>query len=341
MWLRSALVVVALGLASAMGLAVLPGGIEKSSPMWLSIPQTIVGGWNLETPALVDSAVRDGVNLAFLYGAPPVPSSELGGALRRSHLRVISAEISEVLSRYECSRIFTVAPRPRGLGLAEYCTDDPHYSKDDLMEDVRAVVARDAGNQLVSGYWVLDDVPSWDVGGLHDVVEEIRKALPPELPTFCGFAADLEANGTYVWSTGVAANFSPDGCNFVAPYVYRDSRDRSAPGLTGVDWSMVNLLMDVRKSLVAYGWNPDVQPMIGVGQAWGGEEISRGVVTDPPTASEMVVQASGFRNAGAIGIAWFAWTSDRYRKVRTPANDEGLSAGVRGGGAVFTQHGST
>lgn len=307
--------------------ATMSPSLGKVSP---SLGKQVRGGWNLNTPELVSSAAAAGVTVAFLYTPPPEPSSALGEALSRNDMRIVSAEISQLVTAYECTRTHTVAPKPSQGRHAEYCETDPHYTRDRLLADVRTLVQRDRSNPSVAGYWVLDDTPTWDFGSLRTVLTEIRRIIPAELPTICGFSASLESNGKDVWEPGLAKNFTPNGCDMAAPYIYADSHDPEDPPLTDVDWSMSQLIPKIKATLRQYGWDPARHGLLGVGQAWAGRKTSNGAVTDAPSPANMAAQADAFCQAGAAGIAWYAWTiTTRYSDVQTPANHRSLREGVQ------------
>jgi hypothetical protein len=279
---------------------------------------------------MVDSAAAAGLNFAFLYGPPPEPSSPLGQALTEANVRVISAQVSDLVSAYECTRTQTIAPKPDQSRAESYCSHDPGYSESRLYEEVGELVRRDKNNPLVAGYWVLDDSPDWDVGSLKPVLDELANIIPADRPTVCGFSAGLGANGKSYWEPGRAANFSAAGCDVVATYVYADSRGASDPPLTGIDWTMKDLLPKIKADLQENGWDSNREPLVGIAQAFAGRRAKNGAITDPPTPADMVAQARGYCNAGVIGIAWFAWSiATNYPTAQTPANDPNLANGVR------------
>ena len=112
----------------------------------------------------------------------------------------------------------------------------------------------------------------------------------------------------------------------MAPYIYADSRDTSDPAPVNLDWSMSRLLDEIKRSLAQFGWDPSRQPLLGVGQAWGGKKNE--AITYPPLVTEMLTQAQGYCSAGAQGIAWYAWTITSMSSVLSPANDPALHQGV-------------
>lgn len=287
------------------------------------------GGWNLKSPELVTSAAAAGITTAFLYGPPPSVSSPLGQALAHNKIKIVSGEVSDLVSAYECTRTQTVAPMPKQGRHAQYCETNPHYTRDALLADVNRLVARDRGNSLVAGYWVLDDTPTWDFGSLRPVLTDIRRLIPTGTPTLCGFSASLLAGGQFVWEPGLAENFSPEACTMVVPYIYADSKLPTDPPPSGTDWSMRGLLPEIKSSLSQNGWDESRQRMLGIGQAWSGRKVRNGAVTYPPSSSNMVSQAEGYCAAGAQGMIWYAWAVSGYTSLRTPANDASLLEGIR------------
>jgi hypothetical protein len=289
--------------------------------------QGIIGGWNLVTPGQVRAAAADGVNTAFLFGRPPAPDSALGQAFTAAHMHIISAQIAAEVSRYECTRTHTISPPPAAD--RPYCARNPRVGRGQLLAAVSNIITRDATSPLVAGYWVLDDVPGWDTGGLRDALVAIHAMLPRGRAAICGFAAHLDTAGTYRWDTRLAANVSAHGCDFVAPYVYALPRPPGSPTPPGIDWSMRRVLPAMEASLAAYGWNPAAQPMLGVAQAWGGLHSGDQAIEYPPTVTDMTRQARAYCAGGAAGIVWYAWTLTGYPAARTPATDTALNTGIQ------------
>jgi hypothetical protein len=296
---------------------------------------SFVGGWGITDAAMVPGAAAAGVGVAFLYGTPPEPTGPLGSALTQAGLTVVSAEVSDRVAAYECHRTFTVAIQPEDSATERYCAEDTDYGEDQLYTDVTAIVERDRSNPLIAGYWVLDDSPDWDPGGLRGTLDRLAGILPEDKPAICGFSAGLGAHGRFFWDSARAHNFSARTCDMVAPYIYSDSHDESAAPLAGVDWSMAALLSRIKGDLRQDGWNPEEQPLVGIAQAFGGKRARNGAITDVPTAADMTAQARGYCDGGAAGIAWFAWSiATNYPSARTPANDSELADGVRDATAV-------
>lgn len=321
-------------IATILAIVVIAAGVwsleRANSTPATPFSQPLLAAWGLTTPEMVESARAAGLNYVFLYGPPPDPSSPLGQSLIQTDMRVISAEVADLVSAYECTRTHTVAPQPGESRAESYCARDPGYSESQLYDDVAALVKRDSANPLVAGYWVLDDTPDWDFGSLKPVLNEVASLIPAGRPKICGFSAGLGPNGKNYWEPGRAANFTTAGCDFVATYVYADSRHESDPPLTGIDWEMRGLLPEIKGSLQANGWDASQQPLLGIAQAFGGRRAKNGAITDPPTPADMVAQARGYCSAGAGGLAWFAWSiATNYPTAQTPANDPDLANGVR------------
>jgi hypothetical protein len=306
-----------------------------TSALQRAIGSPIIAGWNLTTPELVWSAASHGVTVAFLYGRAPMPDSPLGTALSKAHIRVITAEVADRVSNYECTRTHTVAPPPANAD--DYCTTNTGYSSDQLLTDVSAIAQRNTTNPLVAGHWILDDVAGWDAGGLKDVLQRIRDLLPPTQTTVCGFSASLGGGTRPRWDARRADNFTPEACDAVAPYIY------STPVLPNqtphaIDWSMATVLPKVKKSLHTNNWNPNRTPMIGIGQAWAGRHEPDGAKEPMPTTDNMLTQARAFIDAGAIGIGWYAWKLSDYPQAHTPANAPTLAQGVKESARLIHSH---
>ncbi|MBO0841412.1 MAG: hypothetical protein J2O49_11395 [Sciscionella sp.] len=286
----------------------------------------VIGGWNLTTPEQVRAAAADGINTDFSYGAPPTPDSTIGKALTSAHMHVVSAQPANLVSAYECARTHSVAPPPSGA--SPLCANDSGTSVDQVLDGVRGIAAHDADNPLVIGYWVLDDTAGWDSGGLRDVLRRVRAALPANRPTVCGFSAHLTANGGTDWDRRRAKNFSADGCDVVAPYVYAAPQRPGSRSATTVDWSMRSALDAITSSLRDNGWAPSRQPMLGIAQAFSGAHASNATVEPAPTLAQMADQGEAYCAAGATAIAWYAWQLSDIADARTPSTDDTMRTGV-------------
>jgi hypothetical protein len=288
--------------------------------------EPVFAGWSLTTPEAVASAASLGITVDMLYNAPPLPDSPLGRAITGAHMRVVSAEISTSLQELECTRTHTVAPPPPGY--SPFCTDDPGVNLDDLVDTTRRIVTRDAANPLVAGYWILDDVAPWDVGGMREALTEIRAIVPASQPEICGFTASLGDGRSSEWDGRIAANFSAAYCDAVAPYVYAQPQAPGSPP-PDVDWSMGDLLPRILHSLAEHGWDAAGQPLIGVAQAWSGRHAADGEIVQRPKRADIVTQAHAFCQAGAAGIAWYSWELSDYPGAVTPQTDPEMADGIQ------------
>jgi hypothetical protein len=318
----------------------LGGGCTANSPpaasaLQRAIDGPLIAGWNLTTPELVRAAASRGVTVALLYGRAPTPDSPLGTALTSAHIRVITAEVADRVSSYECTRTHTITPPPTNAD--DYCTTSTGYTADQLLADTTTIAQRDAVNPLIVGHWILDDVAGWDTAGLKNVLQQIRDLLPPTQATVCGFSASLGGETPPQWDPRRAANFSPHGCDAVAPYIYSTPVPPNQTPTT-IDWTMATVLPKVKKTLHANHWDQNQTPMIGIGQAWAGRHEPDDAIEQLPTTDNMLTQARAFINAGAIGVGWYAWKLSNYSQARTPANDPQLARGVEQSAQLIQSH---
>ncbi len=189
--------------------------------------QPLLAAWGLTTPEMVESARASGLNYVFLYGPPPDRSSPLGQSLVQADMRVISAEVADLVSAYECTRTHTPAPRQacRGRNLLRL---RPGYSDHSSTTTWQrwSEIQREPPRRGILGP---GRTPDWDFGSLKPVLNEVASLIPAGRPKICGFSAGLGPNGKNYWEPGRAANFTAAGCDFVATYVYADSRHESDP----------------------------------------------------------------------------------------------------------------
>lgn len=94
------------------------------------------------------------------------------------------------------------------------------------------------------------------------------------------------------------ANFTSAGCDAVALYPYARG---SAIDQGTVDWSMADLLPFMLDRLRQRGWDPNVQPVIGIPQTF---ELADGV---SPDESSVAAQMAAYCRAGAHTILFYAW----------------------------------
>lgn len=235
----------------------------------------ILGGFSLDTPQGVAKAATDGVQVAFEYDQPPSESDGLGQKLRSLHMKVVDGYIASYLSYYECHHTKTVKPPPSGQ--EQYCQNDDHpYLTDEnvLLASITAHLKQVKNNQLIIGYWVLDDWVFWDAGSARQLLIKIHKLIQqytPSRPAICGFGGSIDPDHTDNWGDWVAANFSPQGCDQVGFYIYASPMPNTTPTSSDAnDWSMSSLLPAMFASLKQRGWNIAKEPLIGIGQAFGG-----------------------------------------------------------------------
>ena len=251
-------------------------------------------------------------------------------------MHVIDGYISSYLTYYECHRTKTIKPPPPGKG--PFCEVDeaPQLTSDQAFLQVIATHLKQVkNNDLISGYWVLDDWPSWDPGSawhllmmIHDLIQQYT----PERPTICGFGASLSSDASG-WSDWVAANFSPQGCDMVGLYIYA-----STPPDT-YDWTMAALLPSIFSSLQQRGWSIAREPLIGIGQAFGGSLSESKSLIVVPSARDIEIQSKSFSEHGATGLSFYAWNDSGFvPQTQTPTNNAEIAAGIRNGITACKQY---
>lgn len=292
-------------------------------------------GFEIDTPQLVALAAKQGIQAAILYDRSPAANTALARAFVAHNMRVIDGGIASELFYWECHRTHTVA-RPPGSDRNDYCRTDeePRIDSDAVvLADVAAMLARDARRPYVAGYWVLDDWPWWDYGSARTLLQKIHAEIAQTggLPAICGFGAAIEKGRGYGWGAGLAKNFSPAGCDAVGWYNYTPFGLRHPSSGDGYNWSMHGLLHAMARSLERYGWNVQAQPLIGIGQAWGGSYGSRSYQPGL-SAAQMEEQARAFCRFGASSIAWYSWNDSGFNaQTQTPVTSHAVADGIRGG----------
>src|SRR5258708_1426414 len=236
----------------------------------------ILGGFSIDTPEQATKAATDGVQVAFQYDLPPSENDKLGQKLQSLHMKVIDGYISGLLHNYECHR--TKELMPSLLGPGQYCQDDPYPYMTDanvLLATVATHLKQVKDNQLIIGYWVLDDWVQWDAGSAQQILIKIHHLIrqyTPDRPAICGFGGDIGLNKEYGWGDWIADNFSPQACDKVGFYIYTPSQSNAIPTASpdAYNWSMSGVLPAMFASLQQRGWNITKEPLIGIGQAFGG-----------------------------------------------------------------------
>ncbi len=305
----------------------------------------IVGGFSIGTPGRANKAAEDGIQLAFNYGQPPSESSILGQKLQSLHMKVVDGYISSYLYYYECHR--TKLLKPSLLGQGQYCRDDPYPNLVDanaLLATIATHLKQVKDNQLIMGYWVLDDWVSWDAGSARQILVQIHKLIQqytPGRPAICGFGGNIGRNQHYGWRDWIADNFSTQGCDEVGLYIYTPSLPNTTPTPSpdAYDWSMSRVLPAMFASLQQRGWDIKKEPLIGIGQAFGGPIAHTDDYWVTPNAKDIEAQSRSFCEHGATGLTFYAWYDSGYGPTtQTPMNSPEIEKGIRNGIAACKQY---
>jgi hypothetical protein len=306
-----------------------------SSPSGLAAHAII--GFSVDTPARAAKASSEGIDTTILYGGSPPPGSALERALRSHGISVVDAGISGFLFYWECHRTHTVAPPPKSYGRNAYCKtdEDPRFKNEAaVLHATFHLLDRDAARPYVTGYWVLDDWPSWDPGSGRALLQKVHAFIvkqTPGRPAICGFGAGVAKPARVDWDSGTAANYSNDGCDIVGWYNYSPFGRRKPSLGKQLDWSMKALLPAMAHSLAKRGWSISATPLYGIGQAWGGSYGGR-YYQPGLTSAEMLAQAKAFCAFGATYIGWYAWDDSGFdARTGTPNNSPSIAAGIRKG----------
>jgi len=299
----------------------------------------ILGGFSVDTPEKATKAAAEGIQVVFDYGQPPSESDQVGQELQALHMKVVDGYISSYLFYYECHRTKTVKPPPSGQ--APFCQDDLYPNLKDehaLLATISAHLKQVQENHLIIGYWVLDDWVPWDAGSARQLliaIHHLIRQYTPDRPSICGFGGNIggpkQNDG---WSDWVADNFSPQGCDEVGFYVYAPSllNTASAPPIGFYDWSMLALLPAMDASLQRRGWEIEKEPLIGIGQAFGGPIAQTDRYWVTPTAKDIETQSRSFCEHGAAGLVFYAWNNSEFGPTaQTPMNNTGIETGIRNG----------
>jgi hypothetical protein len=292
-------------------------------------------GFTVDTPQRAANAASQGIGATILYGNSPGPQSPLAKALQANNMMTIDGSVSSELQYWECHRTHTVKPAPGGRN--DYCRTDEKPRVDServVLHDVSLELDKDASRPYVRGFWVLDDWPYWDYGSARGLLQKIHAliaAKAPNEPAICGFAAGLGRPGRIEWQSGLAANYSNDGCDMVGWYVYSPFGRRKPSSGQDLDWSMKALLPAMRDSLAKHGWSLSHAPLVGIGQAWSGR-YGEAYYQPGLSRNQMRTQAHAFCAFGASAIAWWAWDDEAYRpKTKTPETSATIVAGIADG----------
>jgi len=286
----------------------------------------------------------DRVQVAFQYGQPPSEDDALGQQLQWLQMKVIDGYIWKLVYEYECYRIQTVRPSP--VGQQPYCLGvRPPYLMDEqmLLSAVAAHLQQVRADPLIIGYWVLDDWISWDAGSARGVLIKIHQLIQqytPGRPAICGFGGTIWLDHQYGWDDWIADNFSPQGCDRVGLYIYTSSIANTIPTPPDrFNWSMVGLLPAMFTSLRQRGWDITREPLIGIGQAFGGPGLHTGRYWITPSAKDIETQSRSFCEHGATGLTFYAWASSDFGSpMQTPMTSAQIYLGIRNGITACMQY---
>jgi hypothetical protein len=308
----------------------------------------IIGGFSIDTPARLTRAAADGVQVVFYYGQPPSESSTLGQKLKSLHMKVVDGFIESYLYYYECHRTLLMKPPP---GYRPFCSYDyhPELSNENLLlAAVANHLQQVKDNQLIIGYWVLDDWVPWDPGSAQQIlvkVHELIQRYTPGRTAICGLGGFIDQGTGYQWSDWLADNFSPQGCDRVGLYMYAPSLlDTVHPPRTDAfNWSMAGLLPAIFSSLAKRGWDIRKEPLIGIAQAFGGPRKGTNLSGITPTAQYIETQSRSFCEHGASGLVFYGWDDSGFGPTaHTPMNSKEIETGIRNGIAscrqIWSQH---
>ena len=305
----------------------------------------ILGGFSIDTPEKAMKATAVGIQVAFEYGQPPYESDELGQELESLHMKVIDGYISSYLYYYECHR--TKELRLSLLGPGQYCEGDPHPELTDanvLLETIATHLKQVKDDQLIMGYWVLDDWVQWDAGSARQILIKIHQLIQqytPGRPAICGFGGSIGPYQEDGWDDWTADNFSSQGCDMVGFYIYASSLTNTTPTSSPntYDWSMSGVLTPMFVSLQKRGWDIKKEPLIGIGQAFGGPIAHTNRYQVTPTAKDIEAQSRSFCEHGATGLTFYAWDDSGYGPTtQTPMNSPQIEMGIRNGIAACKQY---
>jgi hypothetical protein len=298
----------------------------------------ILGGFSITTPEQATKASMDDVQVVFQYGQPPSEHDALGQKLKSLHMKVIDGYISSYLYYYECHRTHTV--KLPASGEVNPCTTDSHpelNSENALLANIANHLQQEKHNPLIIGYWVLDDWVAWDAGSARQLLIKIHALIQqytPGRPAICGFGGSIDPYMRYGWSDELADNFSPQGCDEAGFYIYASSLPNTTPSSSSdfYDWSMSGILPAMFASLQQRGWNISKEPLIGIGQAFGGPQAHTDRYWVTPSAKDIETQSRSFCEHGATGLAFYSWEDPEYGPTtQTPMSSAEVGTGIRNG----------
>lgn len=305
----------------------------------------ILGGFSINTPIAATKAASVGVQVVFKYSQIPSTSSVLGKQFQALHMKVVDGFIWSYLSYYECHRTMTVKRPPPGE--TPYCQQDSHPDLDSdqaVLSAIATHLQEVKNNPLIIGYWVLDDWARWDAGSARHLLIAIHQLIQlytPGLPAICGFGGSISEGSKYSWGGWAADNFSPQGCDRVGLYIYASMQPayKTIPSSDTYNWSMSGLLPAIFSSLQKRGWNITREPLLGIVQAFGGNnsQVASSWVT--PSAKNIETQSKSFCLHGSTGLVFYAWDDSLFiPATQTPMNSVEIQTGIQKGIAACKQY---
>ncbi len=297
--------------------------------------RNFIGGFGITTPESAAKAAAVGIQVAFDYGKPPSLADSTGQALNALHMKVIDAMPWTYLYEYECHHLHVIGP---ASVFASYCNGDYPEMTDEnaLFAAITAHLQQARANQLIIGYWVLDD---WvqEAGSAKQILMKIHSLIERYTPgraTICGFGGSIGLAQQYDWQDWVADNFSPQGCDMIAPYIYTPSMANGTPlaDSDAFNWSMQGLFAALFTSLWQRGWDIHSEPLIGIGQAFGGALAGAERYYVTPSATDIATQSESFCEHGAMGLVSYTWDDSGLGPTsQTPMNSPEIDAGIQNG----------
>ena len=249
-----------------------------------------IGGFN--AGHAISTASSLGVRAALDYGYNPVQGDSRGTALKAANMSIIDDMPDKYLRQFASNGNMSA-----------------------LISSMTNHLKAEQNNSQIIAYWVLDD--SSKNGNAKAALVQMTNLIhqyTPGKPSICGFNGDITPNGGIIWKDGRADNFSPQGCDMVAPYIYAHDADPH-------DWTMKKVLAAMFASLQERGWNIATNPLVGIPESFGGTDEF-----PVPTANDVETQTKAFCQAGATGIIFYDFGTGQ-----NASNNSGIQQGVKAG----------
>ncbi|MGN6413381.1 hypothetical protein [Flexivirga sp.] len=273
-------------------------------------------------------ATQEGYTLVFTssdYLSVPGGSGRIVGA----GLTVIDTSIHNALYRAVCPHGPASCHRLSPLEQAKLATK------------VTLTVERDEHNPAVAGYLLVDENPTDFAPELKMIAGTMRR-LGAQIPTVCAVGRSLPASSHDDDGPLQNAferqlrNVSPQWCDAILLYGYAPLG--SDPRPNHVDWTMSAELPKTLAKLRTTGWDPTVEPLIGVPQAFvfnprvyvkGGKNYRDYFAIQSPAG--LAQQTTAFCEAGADSVIAYAWNDSNRGGVSELGTNANLRQGFRQG----------